>query len=506
MSKSEGNKNQNEWGSNLSFMLAMIGSAVGLGNIWRYPYVLFKNGGGAFYIPYLVAVLLMGIPFLILEYGVGYNYKSSFAKAVKKIHSKFEFLGWFLPVSVYMIMIYYSAILGWDGIYIVLSFYKGWGSDPENYFGTELLKATDSYSGLIQFIPVIAISMIVGWIIVWFISHKDLEKGLGKVSKILVPLLFVIMIFIVVYSLTLSGASIGLQKLFKPDWSKLLTFDIWMAAFGQIIFSLSLGMSIAFTYASYTKKDTDLVTNTLSITIANCTFENFAALGVFSILGYISQQSGKDIEELNNNGTGLVFIAYPTVFNVLGKFAVVIGPLFFITVYLAGLTSILSTIEPLSFSIQNKFGWTRHSTMSILCAIGAIISMLYATAFGGFLLDVVDTFINQIAILIGVVLECIVFAWIFDARKLIGFLNERSKSLKLGKWWLAIVKIILPLFVIVIWVGGLIEVFKSDSNKNGGASKTLLTLISAAVLLITTFIFTFLPSKSEEWTQAEDRV
>ena len=101
---------KNEWGSNLSFILAMIGSAVGLGNIWRYPYVLYSNGGGAFYIPYIVAILLMGIPFLILEYGVGYNFKSSFAKAAKKINSKSEFLGWFLPVAVFMIMIYYSFI------------------------------------------------------------------------------------------------------------------------------------------------------------------------------------------------------------------------------------------------------------------------------------------------------------------------------------------------------------------------------------------------------------
>ena len=202
-----------------------------------------------------------------------------------------------------------------------------------------------------------------------------------------------------------------------------------MAAFGQIIFSLSLGMSIAFTYASYTKQDADLVTNTLSIAIANCAFENFAALGVFSILGYMSLQSGTAVSDLVTQGTGLVFIAYPTVFNVLGQWAYILGSLFFITVYLAGLTSILSTVEPLSFSIQNKFGLSRNRTMTILCVVGAVVSMMYATAFGGFLLGVVDTFINQIAILIGVVAECIVFAWIFNAEKLIGFLNSRSRTL-----------------------------------------------------------------------------
>ena len=492
---------KNEWGSNLSFILAMIGSAVGLGNIWRYPYVLYSNGGGAFYIPYIVAILLMGIPFLILEYGVGYNYKSSFAKAVKTINAKWEFVGWFLPVAVFMIMIYYSAILGWDGIYMILSFTKGWGADPNAFFTTTLLQSSESISGLTNFIPVIAIAMLVGWVIIWLISHRDLEKGLGKVSKVLVPLLFVIMVVIVGFSLSLPGASIGLAELFNPDWSLLGNFNIWMAAFGQIIFSLSLGMSIAFTYASYTKDDSDLITNTISIALANSLFENFAALGVFSILGYMSLQSGTAVSQLVTQGTGLVFIVYPTVFNVLGNWAYVLGPLFFITVYLAGLTSILSTIEPLSFSIQNKFGLTRSKTMTILIVFGAVISMLYATAFGGYLLGVVDTFVNQIAILIGVVIECIVFAWIFDAERLIDFLNARSRTLKLGKWWLVIVKYILPIFVTIIWIGGMIDVISS-----GTFEQLIFTIISAAVLLIVTLIFTIRPAKNPDWDNAEERV
>ena len=492
---------KNEWGSNLSFILAMIGSAVGLGNIWRYPYVLYSNGGGAFYIPYIVAILLMGIPFLILEYGVGYNYKSSFAKAVKSINARWEYVGWFLPVAVFMIMIYYSAILGWDGIYVILSFTKGWGADPNAFFTTTLLQSTESVSGLATFIPAIAAAMIIGWVIIWFISHRDLEKGLGKVSKILVPLLFVIMVVIVGFSLTLPGASEGLSVLFNPDWSLLANFDIWMAAFGQIIFSLSLGMSIAFTYASYTKDDSDLITNTISIALANSLFENFAALGVFSILGYMSVQSGTAVADLVTQGTGLVFIAYPTVFNVLGSWAYVLGPLFFMTVYLAGLTSILSTIEPLSFSIQNKFGLSRSRTMTILIIGGAAISMSYATAFGGYLLGVVDTFVNQIAILMGVVIECIVFAWIFDAEKLIGFLNARSRTLKLGRWWLVIVKYVLPIVITVIWIGGMVDVFAGATFEH-----MVFTVISAAVLVIATLICTVLPAKNPDWDNAEERV
>ena len=494
-------KDKNEWGSNLSFLLAMIGSAVGLGNIWRYPYVLYSNGGGAFFIPYIVAILIMGIPFLILEYGVGYNFKSSFPKAVKSISKKWEYLGWFLPVAVFMILIYYSAILGWDGFYVIISAFKGWGADPNAYFTGSFLQANDTLGGLGTFVPFVAIAMLVGWVIMWVISHTDLEKGLGRVSKVLVPLLFAIMIFIVLFSLTLPGAGIGLAELYNPDWSLLLNFNIWMAAFGQIIFSLSLGMCIAFTYASYTKDDSDLVSNALWVTVANCGFENFAAIGVFSILGYMSLQSGVAVPDLVTQGTGLVFIVYPTVFNVLGDWASVIGPLFFFTVYLAGLTSILSTIEPLSFSIQNKFGWSRNKTMTILCVFGAAVSMIYATAMGSYILGIADTFVNQIAILIGVIFECIIFAWIFKAENIIPKLNAKSKSIKLGKWWLVVVKYVLPIFIAIVWVGGILEVISS-----GSMLELAILAILTVILLGATFIFTKLPAKSGEWDEVKQRL
>ena len=494
-------KDKNEWGSNLSFLLAMIGSAVGLGNIWRYPYVLYSNGGGAFFIPYIVAILIMGIPFLILEYGVGYNFKSSFPKAVKSISKKWEYLGWFLPVAVFMILIYYSAILGWDGFYVIISAFKGWGADPNAYFTGSFLQANDTLGGLGTFVPFVAIAMLVGWVIMWVISHTDLEKGLGRVSKVLVPLLFAIMIFIVLFSLTLPGAGIGLAELYNPDWSLLLNFNIWMAAFGQMIFSLSLGMSIAFTYASYTKDDSDLVSNALWVTVANCGFENFAAIGVFSILGYMSLQSGVAVPDLVTQGTGLVFIVYPTVFNVVGDWASVIGPLFFFTVYLAGLTSILSTIEPLSFSIQNKFGWSRNKTMTILCVFGAAVSMIYATAMGSYILGIADTFVNQIAILIGVIFECIIFAWIFKAENIIPKLNAKSKSIKLGKWWLVVVKYVLPIFIAIVWVGGILEVISS-----GSMLELAILAILTVILLGATFIFTKLPAKSGEWDEVKQRL
>lgn len=493
--------NENKWGSNLAFILAMIGSAVGLGNIWRYPYVLYSNGGGAFYIPYLVAIITLAIPFLILEYGVGYNYQSSFTKAIVKLKPKFELYGWMLPVSIFILTIYYSTIIGWDGIYLFLSFFKGWGADPNTFLNVNLLQATNSLSGVFNFIPFVAIFILLGWFFIWFISHRNLDEGLGRVCKIFVPLLFVVMFIIVVASLTLPGANIGLAELFHPDWSLLGHFDIWMAAFGQVFFSLSLGMGAGFTYASYTEDNIDLISSGLYVIIANCAFENFTALGVFSILGYMSLQSGTPVSEIISQGTTLIFVAYPQVFNILGTLGLILGPLFFFTVYVAGITSMLSTFEVLSIAVQNKFALSRRKVTTILCLIGALASMVYATSAGGYILEIADIFINNIFVIVSVFVECILFAWVFKAEKLIDFMNSRSKTFKLGKWWLLHVKYIIPILLVIIWFGGMHELLKIKTTESA-----MIVTVLALILIIVSWIFTRMPAKSQDWFETEERI
>ena len=397
--------------------------------------------------------------------------------------------------------VYYSTIMGWDGIYLFLSFFKGWGADPNTYLNVNLLQATDSLSGVFNFIPFIAVFMLVGWFIVWFISHKNLDDGLGKVCKIFVPLLFVVMLFIVIFSLTLPGASIGLAELFNPDWSHLWHFDIWMAAFGQIFFSLSLGMGAGFTYASYTNDDIDLISSGLKVILANCAFENIAALGVFSILGYMSLQSGTPVSEIVSQGTTLIFVAYPQVFNILGTLGLILGPLFFFTGYIAGITSMLSSFEVLSISIQNKFALTRYKATLILCVVGGIASMVYATSSGGYILGIADIFVNNIVIILSVFVECILFAWVFKAEKLIDFMNGRSKHFKLGKWWLSHVKYIIPVLLVVIWFGGLYELVAMKTTES-----LIILIVLGLILIISSLIFSLVPAKSEEWFKTEDRI
>ena len=493
--------NVNEWNSNLSFILAMIGSAVGLGNIWRYPYVLYSNGGGAFYIPYIIAILVLAFPFIILEYGVGYNYQSSFTKSIIEIKSKFEYYGWILPVLIFMMTIYYSTLIGWDGIYFFLSFFKGWGSDPGTFLTGSLLHTVHSTSGILNFLPVVAISILVVWFIIWFVSHRDLNDGLGKISRIFVPLLFILMIGIVVFSLTLPGASIGLAESFSPDWSLLTHFEIWMAAFGQIFFSLSLGIGVGFTFASYSKEDVDLISSGLMVIVANCLFENFAALGVFSILGYMSLHSGVPVSNLISEGTSLIFVVYPQIFNILGAIAFILGPLFFLAIYLAGITSMLSSFEVLSISLQEKFNIPRKKVVGILCIVGLLASMVFATSSGEYLVSIVDLFVNNIVLLFSVIMECILLAWVFKAERLVGFLNERSKTLKIGRWWLFNVKYLIPIIVIIICIGGLYELLSMQSLEF-----EIILAILFAILLTFSLIFTVLSAKSKKWFEIEERI
>ena len=271
--------------------------------------------------PYITAILILAIPFLILEYGAGYNFKSPFEKGITNINPKLQYFGWFLPIVIFTMTIYYSIIIGWDGIYVILSFFNGWGLNPNTFLTSNILQSNTNMTNITTFVPIVAISTIRCWLIVWYISHKNVSSGLSNVSQVFIPLMFLLMI-IVGFSLTLPGADMGLRELFAPDWSLLGNFSIWLVAFGQIFFSLSLGIGAAFTFTSYTEDDADLVSSTIYVILSNSLFENFASWGVFSILGYMSLQAGVPVSEIVTLGTGLIFVAYPTVFNILRDYRI----------------------------------------------------------------------------------------------------------------------------------------------------------------------------------------
>lgn len=456
--------NNNQWGSNFSFLMAMIGSAVGLGNIWRYPYVLYSNGGGSFMIPYIVAVILLGFSSVLLEYAVGYKFKTSLLNIYYKINKKFKILAWLTILIVFLILCYYVCIVGWDLIYLILSFFKGWGANPDNYFVSSVLHDNPTFEGLFQIVPFVFISCLCVWVVIWFISHRNINDGISKFSNIAVPVLFILIVVIVLFSLTLPGASMGYTKMFTPDWSALTDLNIWLAAFGQIVFSLSIGMAIAITYSSYLSKGVNLTRNAAIVVTSNSSFEVFNAIGIFSILGFMTFTSGVGFENLITEGTGLAFVAFPEVFNTMGSASYIIGPIFFFCIFIAGITSAIALLESVVSSFITEYGLSRKKTVTIICIIGFCVTALFTTGLGSFILTIFDRILNNFALILTIIFECIIFGWFYKIDNLVEVLNENTSIKIVGKWWKSVIKFILPIVLFVLWSVNLVSTLTySDS-------------------------------------------
>ena len=485
--------NKSEWNSNIAFVMAMIGSAVGLGNIWRFPNVLYSNGGGSFMIPYIVSLFLLGISFVLVEYAVGFKFKKSLAQILYFIKEKLEPVAWFVLLIVFLITTYYVCVVGWDFIYIILSFTKAWGANPDLYFANNVLHSTDSMTGIFTIVPNVLVSIAVIWFILWFILKRELNDGIGFVSKLLLPILAAIVVIIVAFSLTLPGASLGYSQIFTPDWSALTNLNVWLAAFGQIVFSLSLGMAIALTYASYLPKGSKLVDNAIVVAFSNSGFEVFNSIGIFSILGFMALTSGIPFNELVTEGTGLAFVVFPQVFNIMGPWSVVIGPLFFLCILFAGITSAMALLEGVCYSISEKFLIERKKTATAVCIVGFLISTLFATGVGSTILGVFDAYLNNFALLFAVLLECIIFGWIYKFDDLIVTLNENSR-IKVGKTWKAVIKYILPICIFGLWAQGVYSTLTTADS-----TSITIMIILTIVLIAVPIVFAKLPARNKNF-------
>ena len=474
---------QSQWGSIFTFILAMIGLTIGIGNIWRFSYVLYSNGGGSFFIPYVIAILVMGVPFLILEYGLGFSFKKSFSNLMHSIRPEFEIIAWMLVLFVFIVVTYYMVILGWDFAYLLNSFTLGWGNDPSSFFTSYVGGSSNLASATTIIFPTLICTLIL-WAIFWAVSAKGVDKGIGRISTVLIPLLFTIMILIFVYAFTLPGFNIGITTLLTPDWSALMNVNVWLAAFGQTIFTLSIGQAMVYTYASYLPKNSKLVDEVLLVVVANTLYEIFTAFGVFSILGYMSLTSSMPMNELVSEGTGLIFIVFPQIFNAMGTVGHVIAPLLFLSILFAGFTSSFALFEPLLSSLCDKFGWSRKKGVTILTAVACIFTVIFSTGISSYLVEIVDGFVNNFGILILIGIQAIIFGWFYGVEKVMPVLNEFS-TFKVGKTCVFTIRYLLPILLIVIWVFGIATLFK-DANSFEIAVDIVITILVVGLSVVFT--------------------
>ncbi|GAA1489300.1 sodium-dependent transporter [Brachybacterium sacelli] len=429
-----------------AFIFAAIGSAVGLGNIWRFPSVAYENGGGAFILPYLIALLTAGIPLLFLDYAVGHRWRGSAPAAWRRFKRWTEFIGWWQVLVALIIALYYALILAWATNYTIFSLDQRWGDDAEGFFN-EYTQALGGADVTISFdvVPAVLISMILVWLAVIVVMALGVQKGIAASSVVFIPLLVVMFVILVVRSLFLPGAIDGLEALFQPNWAALLNPSVWIAAYGQIFFSLSVAFGIMLTYASYLKKKTDLTGSGLVVGFANSSFEILCGIGVFSALGFMAQAQGLAIDEVVTDGVGLAFIAFPTIISEAPAGAL-IGVLFFGSLVLAGFTSLISIVEVVIAAFQDKFGLARiPATLGVCIPLAVVSTVLFSTTMGLPLLDVLDKWANEYGIVAVALVSTIVVTYlVWGLPTLRDHLNYKG-TFRIGWLWMLCVAVIAPL-------------------------------------------------------------
>jgi NSS family neurotransmitter:Na+ symporter len=440
------------------FILAAIGSAVGLGNIWRFPYVAYENGGGAFLIPYLVALLTAGLPFLLMDYGLGHRFRGSAPLSFARLRRGTEFLGWWQVAICFLIAIYYAAVIAWALRYTFFSVDQAWGDDPEGYFFGDLLKASAEVEISTDVVAGVLVPLVVVWVAVLVVMALGVQKGIGITSLFFIPVLVVAFVVLVIQALTLDGASFGLDALFSPHWSALTEPGVWAAAYGQIFFSLSIGFGIMITYASYVDRRTDMSGSGMVVGFANSGFELLAGIGVFAALGFMAQAQGVAVDDVASDGIGLAFIAFPTLISEAPGGAL-IGVLFFGSLVIAGLTSLISVIEVVISAVRDKFEMSRVGASLAVGVPAAVLSLLlFSTTSGIYVLDTLDHFINQFGILVVAVVSMLVVAWGARALRTLAGHHNLTGSLKLGRTWFALVSVITPAALTYV----LVDAFVTD--------------------------------------------
>jgi len=478
-------KSRITWGSQLGFIFAAIGSAVGLGNIWRFSYMTYENGGGAFLIPYLIALLTAGIPLMILEFGLGHKKHGASSLAFAKIGRKFEWLGWWMPVfAMFGILLFYSVVIGWCLNYVVFSFNLAWGTDTQNFFLKEFLNLSP---GVFQLggVPLhLLVSVAVVWLITWLICFREVNHGIEKACMIFMPALFVLTVILVGWGLTLPGAWEGIKWYLKPDFSKLGNIKVWIAAYGQIFFTLTLGFGVMIAYASYLPKRTDIVKNAIITSVTNCLYSFIAGFAVFGVLGYMSLKSGLPINQVVKSGPILAFVAYPQAISLLPFFREAFGVIFFGALTIAGISSAISLIEAFSRAITDKFNFDRKMLVSFLCGVGFLGSLAFASGAGLYWLDIVDHYINQYALVIAGILECLVVAWFLKAHILRNHINAVS-DWRLNRLWDFAISILTPGILLVIFVTNLIAELR---RPYGGYDVKALVILGGFWLLATLLV------------------
>lgn len=437
--------------SKLGFVLAAAGSAVGLGNLWRFPYLAAKYGGGTFLFIYLIIAITFGFTLMMTEIALGRKTGLSAINAFQSLDRRFGFIGYLGALVPMIIFPYYCVIGGWVTKYLFV--YLTGNAIPaakDSFFSNYISGTTQPLLYVMIFIAATSIIVAMG-----------VEKGIEKFSKILMPFLILLSIGIAVYVMTIPGAIDGVLYYIKPDFTK-ISLNAILAALGQLFYSMSLAMGIMITYGSYMKKDSDLESSITQIEIFDT---GIAFLAGLIIIPAVFAFSGGD-ESALNSGAGLMFITLPKVFASM-KLSGILGAAFFFLVFFAALTSSISLMETIVSIIKEKTGFSRIQVCVIVFIFSSIMAIPSSLGFGLLsgiqiiglsILDFFDFISNSILMPIVAILTCFFVGYIVGPKTIIEEV-ESSGQFKRKKLYVIIVKYIAPVFLIAIFVSSILNTF-----------------------------------------------
>lgn len=427
----------------LGFVLAAAGSAVGLGNIWRFPYLAAKYGGGTFLFIYLILAVTFGFTLMTAEIAIGRKTGLSAIGAFTILDKRFKFLGILASAVPIIIFPYYSVIGGWVVKYFFV-FVTGSGHTAagDSYF-------TDFIGGTFEPIGWFFLFIAVTAVIVGF----GVEQGIEKVSKFMMPILVLLTLFVALYGLTIDGAMDGLSYYLKPHMADVSAKTI-LAAMGQLFYSMSLAMGIMITYGSYMKKENHLESSVRQIEIFDT---GVAFLAGLMIIPAVFSFSGGDSSALQA-GPGLMFITLPKVFGNM-KFGNVVGTVFFLLVFFAALTSAISLMETIVSILRDKLGWTRKGTCVFVTILALVMGVPSSLGFGPLnfiswmgmsVLDIMDFVSNSVLMPIVAFFTCIFIGFVIKPSTIADEVKVTDGTFKGEKLFAVMIKWIAPIFLVLI--------------------------------------------------------
>ncbi len=432
----------------IGFVLAAAGSAVGLGNIWRFPYLAHKYGGGIFLLVYIILAVTFGFALMCAEIAIGRKTGQSAITAFKSLDKRFSFVGWLCAIIPAIILPYYSVIGGWVMKYF--SVFVSGGIEKaanEKYFTSFIGKSGEPLGWFFLFLALTAATVVLG-----------VQKGVEKVSKIMMPFLVVLTLFVAVYSMFMPGAMAGVKYYVLPDFGKFSATTV-LAAMGQLFYSMSLAMGIMITYGSYMKKDIHIEKSVRQISLFDT---GIAFLAGLMVIPSVFAVSGSDAEI--SKGPGLMFQALPGVFKEMPG-GTAVGTVFFLLVFFAAFTSSISLMETVVSIIEDKLHWNRKKVCLVVFAFSLALGIPSSLGFSLWkvisvaelsILDMFDFLSNNVLMPLTALATCIFVGYFLKPKTVIEEIELNGKF-KAKKLFIIIIKYVAPVFIVLILITSVLD-------------------------------------------------